>query len=139
VTFYAQRYAGFDKYDPPFVIQDTVTVDLDHVPEAGVTPDFHRCGALIQHPFLVDGDLYVDVWDLALWFPQGRVLQGKNLDPTQNKLGSEVLPQRSYIGGAFFRAHVNVRDDDRVNDTLVFKLARLDDGKNRVRFEFLVY
>ena len=94
VTFFFRAKLDEDFYGPP--VRATDPIELEIGQHYRFANDRFRVCALIQHHALTKGDLYVDVRNIAFWFPRGSVTQGKNLDPPNFSVGDYVLTERNF-------------------------------------------
>lgn len=92
VSFYYQPEQGTD-YDPPVTDGKTYSV----FPDSWETyaPGQFRIGVLI-HDLDPQDDLYVDMRNVALWYPRAGVYQARLLDPTDGWFGYEYIPEQNY-------------------------------------------
>lgn len=94
VTFFFRAKLDADFYGPP--VRATDTIELGIGEKYRFANDRFRVCALVQHHALTKGDLYVDVRNIAFWFPRGSVTQGKNLDPPNFQVGDYVLTEQNF-------------------------------------------
>ena len=140
-TFYYQTKTGIDTYGHPIKAQGPFEFDAYEEQKRSFrfAPDHFRCGALIQHHAFLGGDLYVDVRNHEILSPRGRVLQGKDLDPPANKLGSEIIAEQGFAKDAFQRKSVDVGGGDNPDVSIFIDLIRNEDSDGFIEFIIKVY
>jgi hypothetical protein len=123
VTFFFRAKLDEDFYGPPVRATDAIEMEIGQ--QYRFANDRFRVCALIQHHALTKGDLYVDVRNIAFWFPRGSVTQGKNLDPPNFQVGDYVLTERNF--GVNEKAEFRTEACDGVCWQVPFDLTRTAD------------
>ena len=141
VQFYYQTKTGFDDYGHPIKVLDPIVLDQNQEVTRSYrfAPDHFRCGALIQHHAFNNGDLYVDVRNHVILSPRGRLLQGKNLDPPANKLGSEIIAEQGFAVRESKEVIVQAGASDESAGFVYVDLVRNEDTDGFIEFILKVY
>lgn len=111
-TFYYRIKTGLDDYSLP-VAHSTHTINPKE--SLRYDPGRYRVGVLIKHA-LGTNDLYADVRNLSLWFPQGEVTKGAQLDPPNGVFGAHVIPEQGFGEGKYLQAE-NIGLERRKDDS----------------------
>lgn len=111
-TFYYRIKTGLDDYSLP-VAHSTHTIKAKE--SLRYDPNRYRVGVLIKQ-ILGANDLYADVRNLSLWFPQGEVTKGTQLDPPNGIFGADVIPEQGFGDGKYLQAE-NIGLERRKDDS----------------------
>jgi hypothetical protein len=141
VWFYYQTKIGFDDYGHPIKVLGPIVLDENQEVTRSYrfAPDHFRCGALIQHHAFNNGDLYVDVRNHVVLNPRGRLLQGKDLDPPANKLGSEIIAEQGFAARESKQVIVQAGASDEPAGFVYVDLIRNEDTNGFIEFILKVY